>query len=430
MKLQIESIDIGDIQVGSKTSVSDHLLHLDPRELEGLIVKDERISSVEINLVYPGDQVRIVNVVDVIQPRCKVDPEGEDFPGWLGNLAMAGKGKTRSLRGLSVVLSNSLSKRPYSSLIDMFGIGSEMSRYGSMRNISVHPLPSEDVDERDFENAVKLAGLKTAVYLARAAEGQPADEVELYELDIPNLLEGKKTDLPRVVYYHMLHTPQHDYQAIGDPIFYGATVTNLLPTIIHPNEILDGGVVNTHTVRAIETYALQNHAIIKDLYKRHKRELIFSGVIAGVASVEPVQRQRMSMMVAKLASNVLGADGVILNKVHGGMPHVDLGMAAEECEKVGVKTTLLIDVWQSIGSLSDAVLFSSESLDAIINCGNTVEKIRLRRPATILGGTPETPIFNPDFKQKAGNEVIQIEGFLLSGLYAHAGEANIVAAQY
>ena len=428
MKLQIESIKIQELKTGSKTFVSEHILHLNTRELEKIILKDDRIKSVEIHLLYPRDWVRVVNVVDVLQPRCKIGRDNEDFPGYLGKLTIAGQGRTRSLKGISVILSNSYSKRSYSSLIDMFGIGAELSRYGSMKNISIHPVPSERTDEREFESAVKLAGLKTAVYLAQAAEGHIVDEVEVFDLDMSNL--ERKSNLPRVAYYYQLHTPQHDYQGIADPVLYGTPVTDLLPTIVHPNEILDGGVITTHTVRGLDTYSIQNHAVIKELYKRHGKELLFTGVVIGVASVEPVQRQRMSMMAAHLISAVFGADGVILTKVHGGVPNVDLSLVGEACEDLGIKTTLLIHMQHHRGSIADSLLFSTDNLNAIINVGAILEKIRLPKAEKIVGGTQETPVYSPDFAQKAGDKVVEIEEFLLAGLYDHVGGSRIISIEY
>jgi hypothetical protein len=111
------------------------------------------------------------------------------------------------------------------------------------------------------------------------------------------------------------------------------------------------------------------------------------------------------------------------------MPHVDLGLTAEHCEELGVKTALFIDVW-GIGSLSDAVLFSSEKLNAIINAGNQTERVRLPKADKILGGTAQTAVFHPSLKQNAGDESIEIEEMLIAGLHAHTGEANIIAAQY
>lgn len=429
MKLQLESIDIHDIRVGSKTYVNEHILFINPHELEELILKDPKIKSLKLDIVHPGDRVRIVNVVDVIQPRCKIDRNNEDFPGWLGKLTIAGRGLTRSLRGIAIVLCNRCSMRPYSGLIDMFGTGAEMSKYGIMKNIVIDPIPVENIGERDFESAVKTAGLRTAVYLAHAAQEHSVDHTEIYELDIPSLLTGKECSLPKVAYYYQLYTPQHDYQGLPDPIFYGTQVTNLLPTIIHPNEVLDGGIISPHTIRGMDTYTIQNHPVIKELYKRHGKELFFAGVVIGVACLEPVQRQRMSMMAANLVSNVLGAEGVILTKIHGGMPHVDLGFVAEVCEDFGIKTTLFVQVWSSFGSLSDYVLFSSDSLDAIVSVGNNLERVPLPEANTILGGTSETVVYNPDFTQKASGSV-EIEIFLLAGAYDYLGGSKIIATEY
>jgi glycine reductase len=69
MKLEIESIDIKDIQTASKTYAKDGVLYINLKELEELILKDPRIKSVDLNLVYPGQKVRVLNLLDVIQPR-------------------------------------------------------------------------------------------------------------------------------------------------------------------------------------------------------------------------------------------------------------------------------------------------------------------------------------------------------------------------
>jgi hypothetical protein len=86
-----------------------------------------------------------------------------------------------------------------------------------MKHIHIAPTISKGTEEREFEDAVKIAGLKTSVYLARCAEGHPVDEVEVYELDIPNL--HVKSSLPRVAYFYQLYSPQHDHLGISDPCF-------------------------------------------------------------------------------------------------------------------------------------------------------------------------------------------------------------------
>jgi len=430
MRLEIESIDIKDIHVGSKTCAEDRVLQVNLKELEELILKDSRIKSVDINVVYPGDRVRIVNLLDVVQPRCKIDQFEADFPGFVGRLRTAGSGRTRSLRGVAVLVSNPLTKRKYSALLDMTGFGAELSRYGKMKNISIAPYISDGTEERDFEDAVKIAGLRTAIYLALAAEGHPTDEVEVYDLDIPSL--ERNSDLPRVAYYYQMYSPQHDHRGISDPCFYGTDVRHLMPTIVHPNEVLDGGVVGHHTIRSLDTYTVQNHGVIKELYRRHGKDLFFVGVVFGVANIEPITRKRKALMAANLIKNVLGADGVVITKIHGGMPHVDVAMVGEECEKLGVKTSVYTQPLVSVGTLADTLLFNNEALDLIITVGATFERVKLPLEADrILGGTAKTKVFLADpVDQYAGDPVIEMEEMLIAGVHDHLGGANIIVKEY
>ncbi len=430
MRLEIQSIDIKDIQPGPKTYAKDRVLYVNLKELEEIILKDSRIKSVDIHLVYPGERVRIVNLLDVVQPRCKIDKVEADFPGFIGKMQIAGSGRTRSLRGVGVLVSNPLTNRKYSALLDMSGLVAEMSRYGKMRHVHIAPVISDGTGERDFEDAVKIAGLKTAVYLARGAEGHPVDDVEVYELDIPSF--DKKSDLPRVAYYYQIYSPQHDHIGISDPCFYGTDVRNLTPTIIHPNEVLDGGVVGAHTIRALDTYTIQNHGVMKELYRRHGKDLIFAGVVCGVANMEPVARSRQAMMASSLIKNVLGPEGVILTKIHGGLPHVDLALVAEECEKLGVKTAIFIQPLISYGTLADTLLFNAEAVNLIITVGATMERINIPLDAkNFLGGTADTKIYCPDpVVQHAGDPMIDVEQFLIAGVHDHLGAAKIIVKEY
>jgi hypothetical protein len=430
MKLTIESVDIHDIRSDSKTHVKDHVLYVNLENLKQHLLKDPRLASVDTEVVRPGDRVRIVNLMDVVQPRCKIDAVDADFPGFVGRLQIAGQGRTRSLRGVAVLVSNPCTKRKYSAFLDMSGVVAGISKYAKMKNLSISPYISEGTKERDFEDAVKIAGLKTAIYLAQAAAGHPVDKTEVFELDpyrVPQNL-----NLPRVAYYYQLYSPQHDHQGISDPCFYGTDVRDLCPILIHPNEILDGGVVGHHTIRSLDTFTIQNHAVVKELYRRHGKELNFVGVVCGVAVMEPIRKLREAMLASKLVVHVLGADGVILTKIHGGLPHIDLAMVAEECEKLGVKTTLFVQPLVSQGTLSETALFSSKYLDAIIDVGATQERILVSLDADrILGGTEETHLFNPDpFIQRAGDKTIDTEEFLIAGIHDHLGGMRIIAAEY
>lgn len=430
MRLEIESIDVKGVQEGPKTRMEKGVLSVEFKELERVILEDQRIKSVEIALVKPGEGVRILNILDVVQPRCKVDPEGADFPGFVGKMQIAGKGRTRSLRGVGVIVSSPSSGRKEIGLLDMAGPVAERSPYGKMQNVFIAPLPAAGVDEREFENAVKVAGFKAAVHLARGCEGHPVDEVEVYDLDIPNLDRG--ANLPRVACYYQMYSPQFDYLAVSDPCFYGTDVRNLTPTILHPNEVLDGGVVGWNVVKAVDTYSVQNHGVIKELYRHHGKDLNFVGVVGMVANTEPPTRVRSACMAANLVKNVLGADGVILVKATGGMPHIDLAVAGEECEKLGVKTAIFTQPLTPFGTLSDTILFNAPSLNLIITATATFERTKVPWKAErFLGGSAKTKIFCPDpIEQCAGDPVIDIEEYLLPGVLDCTGNCNVIVKEY
>jgi glycine reductase len=137
MRLEIESIDINDVQEGSKTYAQDGVLYINFKELEELILKDSRIKSVDINIVYPGDKTRILNVQDVVQPRCKIGQDNADFPGFIGKMQIAGSGRTRSLLGTAVVVSNPSTNRVESGLLDMSGPMAELTPYAKMKNVVI-----------------------------------------------------------------------------------------------------------------------------------------------------------------------------------------------------------------------------------------------------------------------------------------------------
>jgi hypothetical protein len=430
MRLEIQSVDIRDIRAGERTCAENHVLYVHLKGLEELILKDSRIKSVGINLVYPDDRVRILNLMDVVQPRCKIENRDGDFPGFVGKLQTAGSGPTRSLSGVGVLVSNPDTHRKYSAFLDMSGLAAEMSRYSRMRHVSIAPTRAEGAEERAFEDAVKIAGFKTAVYLAQGAEGHPVDEVSVYDLDIPNI--DRQSNLPRVAYYCQMYSPQHDHLGISDACFYGTDVRHLTPTIVHPNEVLDGGMVGHHSIRGLDTHTLQNHGVIKELYRRNGKDLTFVGLVCGVASVEPVARARQAMLASGLVRNVLGADGVILTKIHGGMPHVDLGLIAENCERMGIKTAVHIQPGNSYGTLADQVIFSSDEVNLIIATGATMERVKIPLDADrFLGGTAKTTVYCPDpIVQHAGDPVVDVEEFLIAGVHDFMGGANIIVKEY
>ncbi|MDP6179598.1 MAG: glycine/sarcosine/betaine reductase component B subunit, partial [Desulfatiglandales bacterium] len=347
MRLELEILNIKDIQFADRTEVDDGVLNINPRELKEFLQKDNRLSNVDIELARPGEKCRILRVHDVIEPRAKSNGSGEDFPGALGRQGIAGKGGTCVLRGAAVVLSechenghNATRDDPNGEIIDMSGPAAEIGIYGNTHNIVLLPHPAGRARLQDYRKALKIAGLKTATYLARAGHGLNPDEVEVYDLSpVAKTVKGLE-DLPRVAYIFQILSMQ--FAPIpGDPVLYGSNVDGIVPTVLHPNEVLDGAVCNPCRGNLlVETYVIQNQPIIKELYRRHGRDLNFAGVIIATAHNNPPEYERTAYMAAHLSKWVLGADGVIVTKAGGGAPEVSMSQIALRCEEIGVNSAI------------------------------------------------------------------------------------------
>ena len=398
MKLELNMIDIKDVQFSDKTMITKGVLYINHGELQDFLQKDTGLSRVDIELAHPGEKCRILQTCDVIEPRAKSGGSGEDFPGILGKQGAVGDGITYVLRGAAVVTSQYtevLEREPTGYFIDMSGPAAELSQYGKTHNVVVLPYPAEGVSRQEYGIAVKIAGLKTAVYLAEAGKGLEPDDTEVYEL--PPLSQSAKglDDLPKVAYIFQVMASQHGFIP-HEPVLYGSNINKMVPTILHPNEVFDGAVVSLFQGWGVETYTIQNHPIIKDLYRRNGRELRFMGVIATIASDKEAENERSATVAANLARYVLGADGVILNKTGGGAPEISMALIAQRCEQLGVKTTLTM--WAIPVDINDCrggiTMFNMPELNAIVSMGTPWEKLKLPPVERIIGvpvGVPQIP---------------------------------------
>ena len=177
MRLELHIVKIQDIQFGNKTRINNGVLYISRGELQELLEGDKRLGKVDIEVARPGEKCRILQVADVIEPRAKIGSDSEDFLGSAGKHLTTGEGKTCVLRGAAIVMSDyrkkgelTISRDPRGDIIDMCGPGSEISAYGKTFNVVLLPQPKDRVSTLDYQAALKIAGLKTEAYLARAGK--------------------------------------------------------------------------------------------------------------------------------------------------------------------------------------------------------------------------------------------------------------------
>jgi glycine reductase len=175
----------------------------------------------------------------------------------------------------------------------------------------------------------------------------------------------------------------------GEPILYGDNIRRFLPTIVHPNEILDGAIVNPYEGIGTETYVIQNHPIIKELYQSHGKNLCFVGVILTVSRYTEPERERAAAMAANQAKSILGADGVILTKASSGAPDIDMAQTAQRCEDLGVKSVLVMFDRSNKGELG--TVFNLPGASSIVATANHFGTLPLPAVERIIGKSVTLP---------------------------------------
>ena len=419
MRLDLGYVHIGDVRFGAKTSIEDHFLSLDRRELISLLEQESHFERVEIEIAHPSESCRIIRILDVLEPRYRLN--GPNFPGALDGNGLVGDGKTVALKNVAVIETDQLALRSRS-IIDMSGPALDYSPVANTHNVVLLPYPKKGVDKNDYRLAVKKAGLKAAVYLAAAAQDTAPDETRVFELPPVALNQGPK-ELPRVAYIFPIHSHQHPTQQ-KEAVFYGSNIQGFMPTVVHPNEILDGALMFSYSAF---TWFAQNHPVILELYRRHSRDLWFAGIVLTVAPVTISEKERNAALAARLAKETLGADGIIATKIGGGAVDTDLMMIYTRAEEMGMKATLIImERYPDTG-----ITFVPENVNALVTPGLTRDAIRLPVVERVIGGetlhldnsNPDNT--NPDIPPLSANREITVWIGDLVGAISQVGASRL-----
>jgi sarcosine reductase len=382
MKLTLNRIQIKDITFSDETSIKDGVLNINKDELINIIKQDERIKDVVVELARPGDEVRIIPVKDVIQPRYKVEGTGGIFPGMVNKVDIVGSGKTCVLDGCAVVTTGSIVGFQ-EGIIDMTGPGAEYTPFSKTLNVVLVFTPVEGIKQHDHEAAVRMAGLKAAAYLGKTGSGLTPDKEEQYEW--PSLPEALKRypDLPKVAYVYMLQSQG----LLHDTYVYGVDAKRIIPTLISPTEVMDGAIVSGNCVSACDkntTYHHQNNPVIHDLFERHGKDYNFIGVIITNENVTLPDKTRSSDATAKLCE-MLGVDGVIISEEGFGNPDTDLIMNCKKIEAKGIKTVLITDEYAGRDGGSQSLADADPKANAVVTAGNANEVITLPPMKKVIG---------------------------------------------
>jgi glycine reductase len=202
-------------------------------------------------------------------------------------------------------------------------------------------------------------------------------------------IEADRAALPRFAYVGQIFSRQRRPEA-DESILYGADTDGMLPTLLHPNEWLDGALLPSYhaSLGGAETYFYQNHPVITALYRRHQQgELNFAGTVATIASADNFDRERNTRFAANLVQWVLRADAAVLTKFGGGVPHTDLSETARLLECNGIKTSVQVTDLARDRRVESALLFNFPEVDAIVCIGGNSTSWTLPRVDRVLAAS-------------------------------------------
>jgi hypothetical protein len=387
VKLEIGNFYVKSIEFSNKTSYENGILRLSKEELLNFIKEDERITDADLHIVNPGEMIRLCPVKEAIEPRVKVDNRAL-FPGFTGDLENCGHGKTHALKDCSVLVVGKHWGGFQDGLIDMGGEGAKYTYFSKIKNIVLVADTNEDFEKNEQQkknDALRVAGHKLAEYIAKCVQELEPEEVEVYELEGITKRSEKVNGLPSVVFVMQLQS-QMEEDGYND-LTYGWNTNHLVPTLMHPNEILDGAVVSGSFMPCSSkwsTYDIQNAPVIKRLYKEHGKSLNFLGVILSNLNVSLEQKERSAIYVAQIAKT-LGADGAIVAEEGYGNPDADFVGCIVALEDVGVKVVGLTNECTGRDGNSQPLVTLDEKLDAIVSCGNVSELIELPPMEKVIG---------------------------------------------
>ncbi|MGE5819070.1 MAG: glycine/sarcosine/betaine reductase component B subunit [Deltaproteobacteria bacterium] len=396
MRLEMAEFPVTDIRLGTKFRYHSGNLEVDAEELKEFVLQDKRIKEARIEIVVPGEKVRVTGVRDVVEPRVKVDGKGQVFPGILGPVIRVGEGRTNRLSGMAVVAAaeyegiiRSGTDMERSAILDMWGPGAEASRFSALVNLVLTIKLIEGLAELEAHTVIQQAELGVAKRLAEATLGlKPEKNVEVYDVS------KEEQSLPRVVLIQGCMT-EADSPHSGVS-YYGLAVRESLATLIHPNELLDGA-VGVNCTRGVchhpTTWDWQNHPLALGLFREHGRRLNFAGVVLErIRFVTHHGKEVIALNTAQLAAT-LRADGALVTWLGGGNAFVDVMLTIQACEQRGIKT-VLVGYESGVKGGDAPLLYYVPEASAVVSTGSRNSPIELPAPNRVIGAYENIQILN------------------------------------
>lgn len=323
--------------------------------------------------------MRIVKVLDAVEPRTKGRGGGGIFPGLLGPALPQGTGDTHVLRGVALLTAGFI-PRAQQGLVQMSGPSAQLTPFGLTNNLVVEFEPAANASWLEVATTLRLGLLKLAALVAEAGLDVPATSIE----ELPRITRFFSGDLPVIGVIVNLQT-QGDFK---DVYVYGKSLSTSLPTYVDPNELEDGAVVSGqhgHPGLKNPTYMHQNNPVVAALRARDGVDLNFGGVVISPEPVDQGLKELTSVHAARLVYG-LGWNAAVVSKEGAGNADIDIALKIDALEEMGLVGIGMFAEMSGPDGLGPPVVSPPARATAMISTGNYDEQITFEAVERALGG--------------------------------------------
>ena len=361
--LEIATFAVDEVVEGTQTGWSDRRLTVSLPQL-AVGAGDPALAEATVEVIRPGDPVRISNVLDVVLPGVGVSDVRQHRLGGVAVLTVcdwvgAGYSEAQELPA---------------SLVDMSGPGADRSPWGATANVVVRCVPARGAALTDADAAIRRAAAHVARELALGTMGLEPSEIVAFGAPA-----SSDTSMPNVALILQVASEG----PLVDTYWKGRPLGVFEPHVIRAQDVLRGDLTNGAYdwpgVRNV-TAVYQDSALIRELYAAHGRQLRFVGVVLAPGYLDgAAQKRRAAESSAELVAD-LAADAVVCTTFSSGNSHTDTMLTVQACERLGIRTVAL--VCETNGGLTDHV----PEATSLVSTGNEDELVDAWTPDRTIGG--------------------------------------------
>lgn len=387
----IVDVGLAGVDTGSRTCLVDGRLILDPSALALVVEKDGRIEQARVHLVQPGDDVRLVHVLDVVQPISRMGGGSQAvFPGILTSAGQLGRGPVLRINGVKVTVLGVIPAidsffTQQEGVLEMRDGSADLSPLTREPHVVLELSVDPDMEPATAAEAYRTAALRVARHIGEMVADQPSLEKVL-----ENSQPRPDSDQVHANSLRLMHICEVSaFGSLFDTLIAGRSARDMLPTTLSPLAMAGGAVVSADYHYAGQrnyTCYYQSNPVEESVASVGAGGFEFLGTILLPVGRDDTKKTTGAAFAAQLAQ-LAGAQGAVVSAVAGGNAHLDVMYAVRECERRGIPTVLSIVEMAGSTGADPGMVDTVPEADLMVSTGNREEPILLPPTGSVIGGT-------------------------------------------